>query len=257
MVEALWPTLVQFLLRLIFGLTVAMGITPSRWVTSGFYRVHLWVAMGLATFASLAVYSQWSWYGENAVGAPNVIFTSTVLIAVVAYVGAIIWMYEQAALGQAALWLCAALAVVAGWTAFLPASSQVQWLARALNWLSAGSTLGLFLAAMFLGHWYLNWPGMKLDPLRRLVIFCGCSLILRAALAGWGVAASPHAISSMLLFRWLAGIVGPAVMAYMTWLTLKIPNTQSATGILYAAVILTFLGELTSQFLSRGLPLPV
>jgi len=36
----------------------------------------------------------------------------------------------------------------------------------------------------------------------------------------------------------------------MTWYTLKVPNTQSATGILYAGVILAFLGELTSLLLS-------
>ena len=38
----------------------------------------------------------------------------------------------------------------------------------------------------------------------------------------------------------------------MSWQTLKIPNTQSATGILYVAVITTFLGELTSLLLSAA-----
>ena len=39
----------------------------------------------------------------------------------------------------------------------------------------------------------------------------------------------------------------------MTWETLKIPNTQSATGILYAAMLLAFIGELTAQLMSvRG-----
>ena len=42
----------------------------------------------------------------------------------------------------------------------------------------------------------------------------------------------------------------------MTWQTLKIPNTQSATGILYVAVILTFLGELVSHLLSQELRIP-
>ncbi|MFO0883145.1 MAG: hypothetical protein U0894_02990 [Pirellulales bacterium] len=41
-------------------------------------------------------------------------------------------------------------------------------------------------------------------------------------------------------------------MSWMTWLTLKIPNTQSATGILYAGVILAFIGELTGQLMSLG-----
>ena len=55
-----------------------------------------------------------------------------------------------------------------------------------------------------------------------------------------------------VLLRWLSGIVIVAALAWLTWQTLKIPNTQSATGILYAAVILVFIGELTSQLLSAG-----
>jgi hypothetical protein len=43
----------------------------------------------------------------------------------------------------------------------------------------------------------------------------------------------------------------------MTWETLRIPNTQSATGILYVAVILSFLGELTSQFISSQTIYPI
>jgi hypothetical protein len=43
----------------------------------------------------------------------------------------------------------------------------------------------------------------------------------------------------------------------MTWLTLKIPNTQSATGILYAAVILAFIGELTAQLMSDAASYPL
>ena len=41
-----------------FGVALAMAITPSKHVSSGFYRVHLWVLMGLNTFAALAVFSQ-------------------------------------------------------------------------------------------------------------------------------------------------------------------------------------------------------
>ena len=43
----------------------------------------------------------------------------------------------------------------------------------------------------------------------------------------------------------------------MTLGTLKIPNTQSATGILYAAVILAFIGELTSQLLTAEARFPL
>ena len=35
-----------------------MAVTPSKHVSSGFYRLHLWVLMGPNTLAALAVYSQ-------------------------------------------------------------------------------------------------------------------------------------------------------------------------------------------------------
>jgi hypothetical protein len=43
----------------------------------------------------------------------------------------------------------------------------------------------------------------------------------------------------------------------LTWQTLKIPNTQSATGILYAAVVLAIIGELMSQLLSTATHYPM
>jgi hypothetical protein len=44
--------------------------------------------------------------------------------------------------------------------------------------------------------------------------------------------------------------VGALAVVVMTWQTLKIPNTQSATGILYVGVIVTFLGELLALLLT-------
>ena len=60
-----------------------------------------------------------------------------------------------------------------------------------------------------------------------------------------------------LSLRWLAGLVGTLGLAWLTWKTLEIPNTQSATGILYAAMILAFIGELTAQLLSAEAVFPL
>jgi hypothetical protein len=60
-----------------------------------------------------------------------------------------------------------------------------------------------------------------------------------------------------LALRWLAGIAIPLLLAWMTWKTLDIPNTQSATGILYVAVITIFTGELAAQLLSTGTTYPL
>jgi hypothetical protein len=236
-----------------------MGAVPSRWVTSGYFRVHLWVVMGLATFASLAVYTQHASFGA-ARFSPRTLVVLGTLLAATAYVGAVVWMYEASRLGKTLLGAAAAIALAAGWGAQAkPASADFEWL-RVADWCTASAQLGFVTAAMFLGHWYLNWPGMKLDPLRLLVRLLGAAIGLRSAVALIGLALtvtySPPEIRTtawwcFLVFRYCAGLAGPAVFAGMTWQTLKIPNTQSATGILYAGVILTFLGELTSQLISH------
>ena len=53
-----------------------------------------------------------------------------------------------------------------------------------------------------------------------------------------------------LVLRWTFGLFGVGALAWMAWQTLKIPNTQSATGILYVAVIGTFVGETMALLLS-------
>ena len=46
-------------------------------------------------------------------------------------------------------------------------------------------------------------------------------------------------------------------MIWMAWRTLDIPNTQSATGILYVAVLGVFIGELTGLLLSADSAYPL
>lgn len=55
---------------------------------------------------------------------------------------------------------------------------------------------------------------------------------------------------ALLWLRWLAGLVGLPVLLVMSRKTLDIPNTQSATGILYVACLAVILGELTAQLLA-------
>ena len=38
---------------------------------------------------------------------------------------------------------------------------------------TSGLVLGVTIAAMFLGHWYLNSPTMAMEPLNRLVLLMG------------------------------------------------------------------------------------
>ena len=146
--------------------------------------------------------------------------------------------------------------------------------------LLSGCLIGLTVNAMLLGHWYLNAPGMRVDALRRsidqtLVVWAlllvvtlvgvgwqfttagaaGTGWLDRsgaavAAAAGGGTAGLDQTGLALLWLRWLAGLVGLPVLLVMSRKTLDIPNTQSATGILYVACLAVILGELTAQLLA-------
>lgn len=234
--------LVRFLLRLTFGLAVGMAITSPRQVSSGYYRNHLYVTLGLASLAAMlsrSVAPEAFWY---AVGA-----------AVASYIGAVSWLYEKPALGRVLLLLVALTAMTATF-------AQLGWTAGFLRLFanfSSGLLLGIPMAAMLLGHWYLNSPTMELAPLRRLLLAMGGAVALQTVVSSlglWGEIAYAQNLSTQwilfVLLRWTFGLLGVAVLTWMAWQTLKIPNTQSTTGILYVAVIGTFVGETMSLLLS-------
>jgi hypothetical protein len=259
--------LAEFLFRLTFGVAAAMGVTDSRQVTSGFFRVHLWVLLGVQTLAALATYS-WPLNAKTPAAAIGLWqFAAAVTAAVASYVAAVVWMYERQALGKTLVWLVAALALSSSLVPLLYGKHSLVVL-QVGDRISSGALLGLVTTAMLLGHWYLNTPTMQLAPLRKLIlllaaavvvrmIVCGCGLALELTLGGQSQA--PGLVSWLLfvVLRWLAGLVGVLGLTWLTWQTLKVPNTQSATGILYAAVILAFIGELASQLLSAEATYPI
>jgi len=316
-------TLLSFALRVSFGFAVAMAITPPRWVGSGFYRVHLWVLLGVFTLAALVVLSvkgspdsAVEFFGDSAASAsapesadaeegsessdaplarqpassvktPNpskapwyilslqemlvyydpwiagvVLLSLVIAAAVLSYVGSVVWLYEEATLGRWIIVAIAALALVAALLlpdAKRPAAAFA--LLPALDVISSGLLAGVILAAMLLGHWYLNAPNMNLAPLKRLVLLAIAMVVVRAAVSGTGLAVEfasmPTSVTQLGLtwwllvtLRWVAGLLLTLVLTVLAWQTLKIPNTQSATGILYAAVAVCFLGELTEMLLA-------
>ncbi len=232
-----------------------MAISPPSKITSGFFRNHLYVTLGLCVLAALVAFSA---PGHFHYGLP-------LAGAVLSYIGSVIWLYEKRTAGRIALLLVVAVAL-AGAMFGGPASSgsgSAATVLRLLDPLAGGLVLGTTITAMFLGHWYLNTPTMQLGPLRRLLVAIVLAVLLRAGLCGAGLALEMSAAAMeasqwwFLALRWASGIAIPLVLIWMTWKTLQIPNTQSATGILYVAVITTFTGELTSQLLSAHSAFPL
>jgi hypothetical protein len=122
--------------------------------------------------------------------------------------------------------------------------------------LVSGLVTGLTVHAMLLGHWYLNAPGMRVDALRRMIDLALAAWAAQVAIAVGGLLPwrppADAATAALLSLRWLAGLVGLPVLLVMARRTLEIPNTQSATGILYVACLAAILGELTAQLLAAA-----
>jgi hypothetical protein len=245
----------QFLFRLAFGMAAAMAASSPRLVTSGYFRVHLYVILGLNTLAAMV-----------AVASPEYALWPPVAGAILSYLGAVAWLYEKPLAGRLFLVLVSAVALAGAWRSLAvpPGESTLRTVLMWADPPTGGLVLGITMAAMLLGHWYLNTPTMQLGPLRRLIALLTLAVLLRMIVCGAGLTvllASSEPVSFanglFIALRWLSGLLGTLGLAWMGWQTLKIPNTQSATGILYVAVIATFLGELTSQLLSVELGLPL
>jgi hypothetical protein len=250
--------LVQFLYRLSFGMAAAMALTSPRLVTSGYYRNNCYVLLGMNLLAALAT---WSGTFNPALG--STLDTSLAPVwpataaAALSYVAAVLWLYEKPWAGVAALAVIAAL-TLAGALIATPVADKPNYAAW-LSWTdaaAAGLVLGVTMAAMLLGHWYLNAPGMQIGPLVRLTAVMAVAVAARVVVSGLGLVghlgvADPDFVEGLMIaLRWLAGVAGTALLIVMTRSTLRIPNTQAATGMLYVAVITTFLGELVGQLLS-------
>ena len=242
--------LVDFLCRFGWGLSVALVLTPASLVPAGFFRVNMLVVLGLATFAALLC-------GQ---AIPDRAWLLPAAAAVTAWMASIAWFAERTRPGIVlcvitALLLAAATAVV---QVAADGTLTRGWAHVGVALLS-GLVTGLTVHAMLLGHWYLNAPGMRVDVLRRMIDIAlaawGVQLVVATAAAlpagalAAGADGSPTTMALVSL-RWLAGLAGLPVLLWLSRKTLDIPNTQSATGILYVACLAAILGELTAQLLS-------
>ena len=129
--------------------------------------------------------------------------------------------------------------------------------------LSGTLLLGATAATLTLGHWYLVDTTLSIRPLAAgSALFLGaagfrCLVALAALLTGGAAAlrlASPadlvYSTTALFFsFRAITGLAAPLALAFLVRSTTRIRSTQSATGLLYVALILVLFGELTAIFL--------
>jgi hypothetical protein len=249
--------LAQFGVQLIAGIGLMWCLAPREKITAGFFRIQMLLVLGLAVTTVLAAgrvpFDETQPLGigwQRALMGP---------VAVIAYVGSVLWTLGRRGPGT----VCIDLIAVLSWTAVLVSAwGTVQ--PNGLGLLSACATaavLGGVVTGMLLGHWYLTAPTMSIAPLSQLtwVLTIGVIVRLIVSAVGWGY--GHEAIQGSLLWtwfalRWLAGILGPLVLCGMTLRILRYRNTQAATGVLFAAVILSFIGEMSAALLAAELHRP-
>lgn len=226
------------------GLAWALTITPSSEVQSGYFRSCVLVVFGLVIVSLLAGWSYMTgWQAAVlAVAAGN------------AYCGFVCFHLERLSAARIVLIVLSAVLFLPLLFAAEP-TSQSTMAFNLANELAGAALLGVSMAAMLLGHYYLTAPWMSLLPLQRLVLGILAAGGCRAGVELCRVFGTPF-VSAVTLdstmdwvfyvgFRWIVGVAGPIILAVLTWQTLKIKATQAATGILYVAVIFTLIGEVT------------
>lgn len=135
----------------------------------------------------------------------------------------------------------------------------------------AALALGSVLGAMITGHWYLVQHKLSMTPLRNSSRLYMASISLRVLLVGgtlllyWNLSTERlvrlltqmNFESLVFYFRFGFGLVLPLIFAFMIWSAVKIRSTQSATGMLYATIVLVLLGEMFGRILSMSVGLPL
>lgn len=267
--------LTQFAIRLICGMSLVWCVMPRSEVTSGFFRIQMLVALGLAVLAAMAIGPAPVVEGVELILTANVVWWISVALAMMSFLGSVMWTLERRSAGTR---FAFAIAMVSTLTVILSSVSTdglLTWKGN-LTWLTELATAavsGATVGGMLLGHWYLTTPTMSTTPLNRVNWYlCGAAgdrLIfgLIALFYFWpfgegGTADigathwnSTHTV--WLMLEWIGGILGPLAVSIMVVRILKYNNTQSATGVLFVGVILAFIGEMTGALLRHELQLPL
>jgi hypothetical protein len=147
-----------------------------------------------------------------------------------------------------------------GWTAYGTGMAVLL----TFHLLSSAMVLGTSLVAMSTGHWYLANAQLSFDILIRLCRMFVLAIVVKAAIvllyAGlrfedYGRLEDFYKI--IMGTRFFAGVVLSVVLALMSLSCAKRHANQSATGILYVAVVFVLIGETMSLYLTLDKHLPI
>ncbi|MCH2203323.1 MAG: hypothetical protein MK102_15245 [Fuerstiella sp.] len=273
-----------FVLKLSAGITLMWCLMPRREVTDGFFRIQMRVVLGLAVLSTLLLADRGTWEirqstvivekdarpdlvistGEDAIDSAAAVWRwlqrIQIGVACIAYVGSVFWTLGRRRPGR----ICIYLMTTGCCGSLLFHSVQVPtlsvWL-QLLSDFSSAAVCGSILTGMLLGHWYLTTPAMSTRPLQwfiAAIVIAACLRLVCSATvlitAGIQIPGTTHGI--WLAIRWFGTVFVPLLVAILVWRILRYQNTQSATGVLFAGLILVLMGEMSGALLERDLNIP-
>ncbi len=252
-----------FLILLAGGVMLAAAVSDPYQVTLHWLRLAGIIALAIA---GLSMFFLIRHPGE----APTVPLVGTIfsVAAILAQLAFVQLAFRRTQ--QVLAWVAFFYAIYVGQTYLRPGNWQQLNLWRGFlvpyaSSVGIASMSGLALMDMLLGHAYLTASKMTIHPFRRLNTILGGAILWRAIFAVGGVLLT-NALAPIymlwgyqglfILTRWLIGLVIPAVFVYMAHDCIRRRSTQSATGILYVAGVLIFIGEIVATYLVRATGLP-
>lgn len=238
----------------------AIAAWSQSWevVRRGHFRITAWAVMVvgvLAFFANGAAIEGLSQAGAQ----PALVLALAVLTVVYAlaqYVRGDIVGVITGALAGAAGTVALALSAryIEGWGQVLAAAGLI----------SGALLLGAVTNGMMLGHWYLNQPGLKTWALGRLTDLCliGVALSGLAGLVAYGeltgattegavlgIPGFGESFSFIFFFVWLSMLGLTGAVAWGARRCVQIRSIQSATGLLYVAILSAGVAEFMVRYL--------
>jgi uncharacterized membrane protein YgdD (TMEM256/DUF423 family) len=262
-----------FLILLAGGIMLAAAIASPRQVTLTWLRLCGILALVMAALAMFFYFTR-APYAQPAALAPRMrnvqvgllVATAALVLGQLAFVQ-VAFRRTQRALAAAAF----VVGVLAGSNLLhemmIPLGTATKYPPKLWSMMiqtaavaGVAALSGPALMDMLLGHAYLTASRMTIAPFRRLNLFVAAMLFVRVALAAAATVAMPREVwqrdGLFILTRWLVGLLVPAVFLYMAHDCIRRRSTQSATGILYVAGVLIFVGEIVALYLVRSSGLP-
>ena len=241
------------------GLVAGAAWTQSWFVVRrGHFRIVAWSALGLAC---LAVAAQRAALEETQDAGLERALVAATAVAAALYLGA---QYVRSDAVGAVVGAGAGAVGGAALVASASLAGALPWPLAALQLVSGAALVGSVVNGMLLGHWYLNQPGLQPWALARLTVL-GLGATVVAALLGLvaaprlagastegavlGLPGYGSSFGAVFFSVWL-GLVGlTGTVVAMARRCVRIRSIQSATGLLYVAVVTAAIAEFVVRFL--------